>query len=343
MIYVNCKILDYPTTGVQRYLLELLTRIGSELNHIKPKQPLSGVVGHAWEQLVLPAIIGKNDILFSPSNTGPLTHNKQVVTLHDVVPLDHPEWLNKRFAQWYRFLTPKLVKHASKIITVSNYSKERILFHTGINPDKIEVVYNCVDSRFCPQGLDEIHQALNILDIPTNRYLLSLGSLEPRKNIGGLLDAWSRIVDRISDDIWLVVVGAKGSDLIFKNITIPNQLKRVHFTGRVDEKHLPSLYSGALAFCYLSIYEGFGLPPLEAMACGTPVLTGNVSSLPEVVGDGGLMVDPTDIDEISDYMFEIIENTTLRQKLHINGQKQAKKFNWDISAKKTLDILCDCS
>ncbi len=97
-----------------------------------------------------------------------------------------------------------------------------------------------------------------------------------------------------------------------------------------------------MAFCYLSIYEGFGLPPLEAMACGTPVLTGNLTALPEVVGEGGLMVNPTNIKEISDLMLEIIENTTLRQELHIKAQKQAKKFDWDISAKKTIDILYDC-
>jgi glycosyltransferase involved in cell wall biosynthesis len=336
---MNTRVLQSHTTGVQRYTLELKARFGGKVDIIAPKQSLAGVQGHAWEQFVLPSKV-RGKMLFSPSNTGPLAVMSQVVTLHDVVPLDHPEWLNTKFAAWYRFLTPRLVKRAAHVITISEYSKERILAHTSIDESRITVIPNGVDARFKPHTPDEVVEKLNGLDLPSRHYVLCVGSLEPRKNLARLLQAWSRIQADIPDDIWLVLTGKRGNSRVFAEAAGMDALPpRVHLTGHVADDVLPALYAGAVAFVYPSVYEGFGLPPLEAMASGVPVLTGNRASLPEVVGDAGIMINPYDVDAIADSLIRLIEDSTLRSRLRVKGLERVQLFSWDITAERTLAIL----
>lgn len=262
---MNTRVLQSHTTGVQRYTLELKARFGGKVDIIAPKQSLAGVQGHAWEQFVLPSKV-RGKMLFSPSNTGPLAVMSQVVTLHDVVPLDHPEWLNTKFAAWYRFLTPRLVKRAAHVITISEYSKERILAHTSIDESRITVIPNGVDARFKPHTPDEVVEKLNGLDLPSRHYVLCVGSLEPRKNLARLLQAWSRIQADIPDDIWLVLTGKRGNSRVFAEAAGMDALPpRVHLTGHVADDVLPALYAGAVAFVYPSVYEGFGLPPRDGL------------------------------------------------------------------------------
>ncbi len=208
----------------------------------------------------------------SPSNSGPLVVEKQVVTLLDVVPLDHPEWLNPKFAAWYQFLTPRLVKRVRSILTISEFSKKRIVAHCPLSESKVQVVHIGVDERFRPIDAHFVEQMRKKLAIPSVHYLVALGSLEPRKNLVRLLRAWASIVGRIPNDVWLVIAGAQGRRLVFGDVSFESLPPRVHLTGHVPDELLPALYSGAIAAPYLSIYEGFGLPPLEAMACGTPTL-----------------------------------------------------------------------
>lgn len=337
-INVNTRILGTHLTGVQRYTLELLSRFNGGIKEIKPSRPLSGVRGHAWEQFVLPTKV-KGGLLWSPSNTGPLALEQQVVTLHDVVPMDHPEWLNPRFADWYRFLTPRLVRRVRSILTDSEFTKQRIIAHCPDVESKIHVVHIGVDARFQPVQAELVKTMRERLGIPSPHYLVALGSLEPRKNLARLLQAWALMQTRISSDVWLVVAGAAGRRLVFGDVSFENLPPRVHLTGHVPDELLPALYSGAIAAPYLSLYEGFGLPPLEAMACGAPPLTSNVASLPEVVGDAGLMVDPYDVDAIADGLLRLVEDSTLRAELRSKGLERAKQFSWDRTAELTWRVF----
>ena len=337
-ILVNARILTQPITGVQRYLLELLRRWEGEYREVSPSFKFNGVKGHFWEQVMLP-LHANSSLLFSPSNTGPVAIKDQVVTLHDVVPFDHPEWLNKRFAAWYKLITPMLLHNVRHVITISEFSKQRILNNIDIPEEKITVIHNGVDERFRPHSPEEIDILFKTLKLPSKKFVLSLGSLEPRKNLARLLKAWNLVYRKLPDDVWLVVTGKPGSNLVFKNVDIPTNLPRVHFTGHVEDKLLPLLYAAANSFAYLSVYEGFGLPPLEAMASGTPVLTGDRTALREVVGDSGLMVDPFDVDAIAEGLTKVVNDNTLSTELIRRGLIRSKHFDWNVAAKKTLSLL----
>ncbi|WP_237700405.1 glycosyltransferase family 4 protein [Acidithiobacillus ferrivorans] len=325
-------------------MLEILDGIPLDKSrHVTPHRSLNGARAHLWEQTVLP-LRTRGQLLWSPSNTGPLAVSRQVVTIHDVVPIDHPEWLNPHFAAWCRFLTPKLARRVARVITDSEFTKSRLLDTTGVAEDKVIVVPLGVDARFCPQTIEDVESAIQKLELPTSRYVLSLGSLEPRKNLGRLLCAWEVIYRGLPEDVWLVVSGAKGNSLVFQDVPELESLpSRVFLTGHVPDEHLPSLYAGAMAFAYLSVYEGFGLPPLEAMASGTPTLVGNRASLPEVVGDAALMVDPYDIEAIAEGLRSLIEDDALRALLRQKGLERAAQFSWDRTAEQTWRVLQDAA
>lgn len=337
-IYVDTRVLASPTTGVQRYLRELLARM-PELACIAPTRALSGSRGHAWEQLRLPMQLhGK--LLWSPSNTGPLTVRNQVVTIHDVAPLDHPEWMNRRFTMWYRFLIPRLARCARHVIVVSNSTRQRLIATTGIEARRITVVHPGVDRRFAPQAADAIAATRRKLELHPGRYVLSVGSLEPRKNLGRLLLAWKSVVQDLPKDVWLVIAGAKGKRLIFAEVPELDHLpERVLLTGYVPDEDLPQLYAGATAFAYPSVYEGFGSPPLEAMACGTPAVVGNRTSLPEVVGDAALMVDPYNVGALAQALLSVVTQPELGARLRSAGLIRATRFSWNEAARETRRIL----
>jgi len=337
-VAVNTRALSAPMTGVQRYTTELLARWDGRAERIAPNGSMHGLTGHAWEQFVLPGKL-RGRLLFSPSNTGPLRAKNQVVTIHDTAVFDCPEGFNPRFAAWYQFLLPRLARRARQVITVSQFVKERILAHTNVSPDKVVVIPNGVDSRFCPEAVSRVEEVIASLELPSRRYVLAVGSLEPRKNLARLFQAWDRIRELIPKDIWLVVAGASGNSRVFGGQRLDALPFRVVLAAHVEEHLLPALCAGAMAMAYPSIYEGFGLPPLEAMASGTPVLAGNRSSLPEVVGDAGVLVDVLDVDAIAAGIRCLIENSALRDDLRRKGLDRAKQFSWDETARRTWDVL----
>ena len=288
---------------------------------------------------MLPIKVGKN-VLWSPSNTGPLTVTRQVLTIHDVVPLDHPEWLNWKFAAWYRFLLPRLVLRVRRVIAISEFTKKRLIATTKIAPDKIIVIPNGVDGCFRPRPEIEVTSALEALGLPAKRYLLTVGSLEPRKNLRRLLAAWHLARASVAEDIWLVVAGGNGRAMIFGDTTGAEDVPpRVHLTGHVSDDLLPVLYAGAMAFVYVSEYEGFGLPPLEAMASGVPVLVSKTTAFPEVVGDAGLYINPHDVEEITEGLIRLLTDPVLAAELAARGLERAKLFSWERTAALTLKVL----
>lgn len=336
-IVVNARSLLSPLTGAQRYTRELMSRWNGHADPIAPSEPLRGIQGHVWEQIVLPRRL-KRRLLFSPSNSGPLDVSNQVLTIHDMVYFDHPETLNRAFTAWFRFLLPKLVRRVRKIISVSQFVKERIIANTKVDPQKIVVIPNGVGPRFRPDAIRDRDRAIAELKVPTSRYVLALGSIEPRKNLGRLLRAWSRIHSALPSDLWLVIAGAKGNPKIFRDNPI-HAVPRVFYSGHVPDETLPALCAGALVMIYPSIYEGFGLPALEAMASGVPVIVGDCPALRESVADAGMFVDPYDENKIAEGLVTAIEDPHIRTQLRLKGLNRAKQFPWDKTARLTWEVL----
>ena len=341
-IVCNTRVLNKHLTGVQRYLNEILRHNDGSLDIVSPTKYINGIGGHAWEQGVLPWKLSGR-LLWSPSNSGPIGVRRQVVTIHDMVPFDASDTLNQKFVTWYKFFQPALLRRVSRIITVSEFTRGRMLDRFPYLEGKTEVVHNGVDDRFKPQSEASISAAVAALRIPSPRYVLSVGSLEPRKNLKRLIAAWSLVQHQLPDDIWLVLAGGRGVQRVYASAEEGNLPPRVHMTGHVPDELLPSLMSGAMAFLYPSYYEGFGLPPLEAMACGTAVLTANNSCMPEIVADSALQVDPYNKEAISEGIYMLIENSELRADLVSRGFNRVRGFAWKDTAARTLGILQNAS
>jgi len=289
---------------------------------------------------VLPGRV-RGKLLWSPANTGPVVRRNQVVTIHDIAPLDHPEWMSPRFAAWYGWLTPRLAHQCRAIITDSLFTKSRLIERLGVSEEKINAIAIGVDSAFRPASEEDISTMRRAYRLPEGNYLLSLSTLEPRKNLARLLAAWAQLREdrNIAENFSLVLAGEEGDNRIFRGTGLATIPSGVHFTGRVEDQFLPALYSGATAFAYPSIYEGFGLPLLEAMACGTPVLCGNRASLPEVIGDAGLLVDPYDVDAITEGLRTLLLDDALRDRFRHEGFERANAYSWEACASKTLAVL----
>jgi glycosyltransferase involved in cell wall biosynthesis len=330
---VNLRTLGYRITGVQRYLLGLLPYMPSELHSVKPAQALQGIKGHLWEQLYLPTRL-KRRLLWSPGNTGPLGVSRQVVTVHDAATLDHPEWFERKFAIWYAALLPRLIRKVRAIITVSHFSKDRIVRLTGVEPERVHVIFNGVDPRFRPVDPNAIQKVRTDLDLK-DPYILFVGSLEPRKNLKTLLEAWQL---GNFDGVTLAVAGATGQ--VFQKFQIDSKPNGVRLLGQVEDDLLPALYSGAAGFVYGSIYEGFGLPPLEALACGCPVAISDIPPHREVCGQTALYFDPFSREDLLSKLKELLRlDDARRASLAEQGLRRAGLYSWETAAAATWGIL----
>src|SRR5688572_3889823 len=277
-VVVNGRFLTRRVTGVERHGREILQCIGDGYRMEKPVHAVSGVMGHAWEQFILPRKLNPGSFLWSPANTGPLTVRDQALTVHDLSALEHPEWFRKNFALWYRIFLPILMKRVRNVFVPSEYVRQKIMKRFAI--DHVIVTPNGVDhSVFHPGAKQSTH------DVP-ERYVLFVGSIEPRKNLGALLQAWREIKNDFRDT-WLIIAGSGGR--VFKPVELSYTIERVCFLGYVEEESLPGLYADATLFALPSFEEGFGLPALEAMASGTPVIVSDGGALPETVADAGLI------------------------------------------------------
>jgi glycosyltransferase involved in cell wall biosynthesis len=330
---VNLRTLGYRVTGVQRYLLSLLPHMPAELGSVRPSRALQGIKGHLWEQFYLPTQL-KRRLLWSPGNTGPVGVTRQVLTVHDVASLDHPEWFEGKFALWYAAMLPRLIRKVRAIITVSHFSKERIVRLTGVEAERVHVVFNGVGQHFRPadsKAVDQIRIDFK-LDGP---YILFVGSLEPRKNLTLLLEAWQL---GNFDGATLVVVGASGH--MFSKFKLDLIPKGVRLLGCVKDEILPVLYSGAAAFVYPSVYEGFGLPPLEAMACACPVALSDVPAHREVCGQTATYFDPFNREDISSKLESLLRLDDAKRALLVeDGLQRAARYTWEGAAANTWRIL----
>ena len=318
-VVVNGRFLARRVIGVERYGREILRYIGDRCQIESTRN--QGWKGHAWEQLLLPIKLSQNSVLWSPANTGPLFVRNQVLTIHDLSPLEHPEWFRAGFATWYRLFLPMLAKRVNRVLTPSEYVKQKVIRRFGIK--NVTVTPNGVDhSIFHPRAEQ------NRLDLPAC-YILFVGTLEPRKNLNLLLHAWNEIKDEFRD-IWLLIVGVSGS--VFKTIHLSQNVERVRFTGYVNDETLAGMYAGATLFVLPSQEEGFGLPALEAMASGAPVIVSDAGALPEVVGQAGMTFCSSVQNELMYVMRECLRSPGLRSELREKGLERANTFSWQKTA-----------
>jgi glycosyltransferase involved in cell wall biosynthesis len=337
-VFINGRFRAHKMTGLQRYAEEVVGRLGARVQVVEPRRRLKGPRGHVWEQVALPARVGSG-LLWSPCNTGPRWFRRQVVTIHDLFPLDHPEWFTYEFLRAYRFIVPALIRGARRVIAVSDYTKQRILNLTGVSGQKVEVIHSGVGRQFAPMPQSAVSAARHAAGLPSGRYFLSVSSIEPRKNVARLLEAWEAALPALPDDLHLVLAGGSGSGTVFAGTNLSRIPPRVLLPGYIPDEHLPGLYSGARAFVFPSLAEGFGFPPLEAMACGTPVVTSCTSSLLELCRDAALLVEPTDINAIAAAMHRIATDDDLCSSLRQQGLARAASLDWERTADRTWKVL----
>lgn len=333
-VKVNGRFRVHRVTGMQRYAIEITRRLGARVEVIAPRGRAQGIRGHLWEQGVLGSRL-RGSLLWSPCQTGPLGVGRQVVTIHDCAFVDQPHCFSRAFAAWYQWLVPRLARRVRRIITISRFSRDRIADHCRVPVEKIDTIYSGVDPRFRPHTPEEIDAVKRRLSLP-ERYVLCVGSLEPRKNLRRLLEAWS-LLPHQQLGLSLVLAGAKGH--VFGDAGLPAPPPAVHLPGYLDDETLPAVYAGAEAFVFPSIYEGFGLPLLEAMASGTPVVCSNNTALPEVAGAAAVFVDAYDIESIAQGIRTLCEDESLRSRLRDAGLARAKDFTWERTTEATWQSL----
>ena len=336
MVVMNVRTLSAPMTGAQRYAAELARRLADRLQLVEPARPLRGLAGHGWEQWVLPRR-ARGRLLFSPANTGPARLERQVVAVLDLSPVDLPECMGRAFGAWYRRLWRRLLPRVRKIITISQFTRSRLIDHYRLPGDRIAVTPLAADSRFRPAGGEAIAAARAACGIGDGPYLLCVGTVEPRKNLARLLEAWPA-VRAARPDLRLVVAGATGAPQVFGRRDSMPAGPDIVFAGRVGDDHLPGLYSGAELTVYPSLYEGFGLPPLESMACGTPVVVSSAAALVEVAGGVGTVVDPLDVEAIAGGIVEALaaDDRPARAQACL---RRAAQYSWDRTAEMTWQVL----
>nr|MBC7244935.1 glycosyltransferase family 4 protein [Chloroflexota bacterium] len=268
-----------------------------------------------------------------------------IVTIHDLIPLLLPAYRRSVLIRLYTGLVAAAARRAAYIITDSQSSKNDIVKYLRVPPERVHVIYLAADPACHPIRDENALAAMRHKYGLPDDYLLYLGGFDQRKNIAMLLRAYAQVMKALGDTApYLVIAGRlpnKDTSLFPDPRRIARELgleKKVIFTGWIAEEDKPALYSGALLFVFLSLYEGFGLMPLEAMRCGIPVLASRVSSLPEVVGEGGLLVNPTDLDEVTEGMLTLLRNLELRRKLAQQALVRASQFDWAETARQTLEV-----
>lgn len=266
----------------------------------------------------------------------------RILTIYDLIPVLFPHYFTEEFIDQFKGIVHSIDVHRDWVFTISESSKNDICDYFGIAEERV-VVTPLAANRALYQPVtdpDRLAAARRQLDLPEGEYFLTIATVEPRKNLELSMQAFKEVLLQTGhDDLYFIMVGTKGWKVEQLLETIANDPvlhNKIHFTGYVADSLLSCLYSGATAFVYPSLYEGFGLPPLEAMQCGTPVITSNTSSLPEVVQDAGIMVDPTDRDQLSQAMLDLLSDPVLQEMYRTRGIEQAKKFSWQRCADVTV-------
>jgi glycosyltransferase involved in cell wall biosynthesis len=335
--------LDKILNGPGKFLLEAKNVTVKKLPW--PKIPLS--LHFAWKVLGLPKVdkfLGGIEVMFQPAPLLlPLSaKTPRVVTFHDLAPAIYPQFwtLTSRLWHW-QMNYPVRAREASKIIAVSENTKKDLIRFYGVDPEKITVVYEGVSEELLqPISESEVAAVKQKFNLP-DEFLFYIGSIEPRKNVIAAVRALKCLKDKGFDKMKLVLAGSKAwkESEVWREIENLHLKNEVLFLGLVEEREKAALFRLALGFIFPSLYEGFGLPVLEAMAAGCPVITSQSSSLPEVTLDAALLIDPFDQGSINQAVLDLVSNENLRAELKAKGLKRAAYFSWDRAAYQTMEVL----
>lgn len=363
-VAVNAHLLSgdpsYRSAGVHQYIYHLLTHLpqaGCRVTaFLGPRTPVAQAESlcyrHTrwpthrpaaralWEQLAQGRALRAvgADLAHGPVFVGPLMAPcPVVVTVHDLSFIRYPRLFRPANRLYLRLFTRLSVRRARRIIAVSVHTAEETVRLLGVAREKVRVVYHGVDPIFRPLPPEDVAAFRASRGLP-DRFVLFVGTLEPRKNLVRLIEAFAR--SRADAGTVLVLAGARGwyDEEIFATVERLGLSARVRFPGYVPNDELPFWYNAAYLFAYPSLYEGFGLPVLEAQACGTPVLTSSASALPEAAGDGALMVDPHNVEAIADGLHRLLTDETLRGVLRQRGLEHAARFSWPRTAADTVTV-----
>lgn len=353
--FLNARFLSQSVTGVQRYAIELVKSLDNliECGEIDSKQysfillapqelnyelnlrniPLKRVgyfKGHIWEQFELP-YYARNGLLVNLCNTASIFKFHQTVTIHDATVYNYPKSYSFIFRNWYKILFNVLGRNVSKVMTDSLYSKNDLIKYCKMDSNKIRTIYLGKEHIL---NVDKQDYFIEERNLKSGNYIFAVSSLSPNKNFQSIVEAISLLSH---DDLNFVIAG--GSDpRIYGDmkLSISNQIT---YLGYISDNELRSLYENAACFIYPSFYEGFGLPPLEAMACGCPVIVSNAASLPEVCGDAALYCNPHDPNDIAEKIKLMMGDKQLRESYRVKGLERAKQFTWEKSARETFEVI----
>ncbi|MGM5469167.1 glycosyltransferase family 4 protein [Flavobacteriaceae bacterium LMO-SS05] len=343
MIIVNARFLSQRITGVQRFAIEICKRLpkkvnGREIVYVAPNGKLvtdilfdfeliqfGRLKGQLWDQIELPIFLKSkgNPPLINFVGIAPIFYKRKVMFLYDLAFKHHPEWFSTAFHILYNLLVPISLKNSLLVITDSNYVKGDIHKTYGVGKGKIQVLYAATADKFLNKNLTK------------EKIILTVSSIDPRKNINRVIKAFSEI----KSEYKLVIVGSKGKS--FSNIQLnENRFNdNIIFTGYLSDDKLIELYNKAEIFIYASLFEGFGIPPLEAQACNCACIVSNVTSLPEVYQESVEYCDPYSIESIKNVMGKLMNDSSLRNQLRAKGLENVKRFHWSKSANEFVKII----
>ncbi len=361
-IGIDARLMYYQPAGISRYTWHLLHAL-ADLNpndeflvfqHYKHRPPLISQPNfrrstlytpahHRLEQWVLPLELLRHslDLLHSTDFIPPLRSSvPAVITVHDLAFLHWPHFLTTDSAAYYGQID-RAVKHAHHVIVPSESTKKDLIRQLGAPDDKVSVIYEAADPIFQPLPLLSTRREVQAEFKVPESYILFVGTIEPRKNVNGLLHAFRHLRDKYNvTNTGLVIAGGHGwlYEETMETVDRLGLQESTFFLGRVPDDKLHKLYVGARCHVHAAHYEGFGLPPLEAMACGTPTVVSNISSLPEVVGDAALLVDPNNPEEIAVAIHRLLTDDDLHAEVRTKGLQRARCFSWELAARHTMEV-----
>ncbi|AZZ55624.1 glycosyltransferase family 1 protein [Rathayibacter iranicus] len=339
MVVVNARHLTQATTGVQRFahqICERLSELRQDVVFVAPQGDLQEssfpvlqigrLRGHLWEQVELPLFLNArgHPLLVNLMSTAPALYRNQIMTHHDITYVRHPDSFSWSFRTLYGVLTPASLRSSRAIVTVSEFSRQEISGHYGIASEKITVVPNAVSGIFTPGSTRS-----------TERFLLAVSSPNKHKNFDAMVHAFEQA--NIPADFSLKIVGTQSAS--FSRAAQSHNLARVHYLGRLSDDELVEVYRSATAFLFPSLYEGFGIPPLEAQAVGTPVLAAYAAAIPEALGDSALYFDPSRAGDMVSRIEDIATDSSLRTELTNKGYSNVRRYSWSSSARQLNNLI----
>lgn len=338
---VNARFLTQKISGVQRFSIQISREIKKQYPDaifVAPKNIVHHDIadeldvkkigmfnGHIWEQTDLFRFCkSKNKILLCLGNTGPIFYSNKIITLHDIAFIRFKDNFSKIFSNFYEFFIPRMLKSSKHIFTVSDFSKNEISEYYKIHKNKISVIHNAVNKDFVKSN-----QIIN------QDYVLALSNINKQKNFSSLIQAFNKLND---PKLKLYIIGSGSKNFIDQNLNIidDSNIKIKYLGGNLTDSEIIKYYSNARLFAFTSFYEGFGIPPLEAQACGTPILLSNIPVFKEIYSDSALYCDPFSVDDIKDKIRVLIDDKILQKSLIEKGYKNIRKYSWKVSASKLL-------